>query len=400
MAGPLLVVNSGSSSLKLALFKDDLETPVVSALAERLGTREARAVLKDTARTRVPLPEQAGHHAAVEALVSTLHRLGWLPDAPRGIGHRVVHGGERFKASARIDASVAADIEACATLAPLHNPANLEGIHLLQMRFPDTPQVAVFDTAFHQTLPEHAYLYALPIDWYKRCGVRRYGFHGTSHLYMLQQTAQKLGKPLEKTSLISAHLGNGCSVAAIANGRSRDTSMGFTPLEGLVMGTRSGDIDPGLFDLFRREGLKSDQITALLNHQSGLLGLSGLSNDMRTLVQAERDGHSGAKVAIDVFCFRLARYIGAMMSSLEQLDALVFTGGIGENSPEVRKRTLAHLKLLGFDVDEASNADHGHRRAGAIHTDDSRRILVIPTNEESIIARDTQYFLDSENRHS
>lgn len=390
MSRPLLVVNAGSSSLKLALFGDDLETPLASALAERLNTADAKAAVKTSDTPVVPLPEYADHQTAVQSLVAVFRDRGWLPEAPRGIGHRVVHGGERFTASAAITPDVIAGIEDCVALAPLHNPTNLEGIRILQTLFPATPQVAVFDTAFHQSLPRHAYLYALPLEWYERHGVRRYGFHGISHRYILRQAAARLGKPIWETSLISAHLGNGCSVTAIDDGQSRDTSMGFTPLEGLVMGTRSGDIDPGLFDLFSRQGLKPAQISELLNQRSGLLGLSGLSNDMRTLVQAERDGVEAAKVAIDVFCFRLARYIGAMMSSLTHLDALVFTAGVGENSQEVRQRTLHHLALLGFHMDEEANADHGRRQNGAIHLPGSHPILVIPTNEESVIAQDTQ----------
>lgn len=390
MSRPLLVVNAGSSSLKLALFTDDLEMPFVSALAERLNTADAKATVKATDTSVVPLPECADHHTAVQSLITFFRERDWLPEAPRGIGHRVVHGGEHFTASAVITPDVIAAIEDCVALAPLHNPTNLQGIRILQSLFPATPQVAVFDTAFHQSLPKHAYLYALPQEWYERHGVRRYGFHGISHRYILHQAATRLGKSDRDTSLISAHLGNGCSVAAIDDGLSRDTSMGFTPLEGLVMGTRSGDIDPGLLELFSRQGLQPGQISNLLNQRSGLLGLSGLSNDMRTLVQAERDGVETAKVAIDVFCFRLARYIGAMMSSLTHLDALVFTAGIGENSQEVRQRTLRHLALLGFRLDEDANTDHGRRQNGAIHLPDSYPILVIPTNEESVIARDTQ----------
>ncbi len=260
-------------------------------------------------------------------------------------------------------------IEACSSLAPLHNPANLAGIHAMQALYPNCPQVAVFDTAFHQTLPEAACHYAVPHTLYRDYGVRRYGFHGTSHRWILHQASHRLRKPPEQTSIVSAHLGNGCSVTAVRDGQSVDTSMGLTPLEGLVMGTRSGDVDPGLFDFLLRRGYTAEDIHHMLNHESGLLGLSGVSHDMRTLTEAAADGHEKADLAVNVFCFRLARYIGAMMASLDRLDALVFTGGIGENSTLVRERTLARLGVFGLT---------------------SESTMVIPTDEEQMIAQDTQ----------
>ena len=387
----VLVVNCGSSSLKLAVF-DRADTTVATALAERLGADNATASLRYNGEKQVlPLTPGAGHAAALNEIITALADQNILKHAPIAIGHRVVHGGEAFKGAARITADVLQAIEACCNLAPLHNPVNLLGIQATRTLYPDVPQVAVFDTAFHQSLPPHAYLYALPKRFYEDWGVRRYGFHGTSHAFMLEETARRLDKPSSQTSLISAHLGNGCSITAIRQGNSVDTSMGLTPLEGLVMGTRSGDIDPGLFDFLADKDISAERLHRILNNESGLLGLSGLTNDMRTLIEAADSGHADAKVALDVFCFRLARYIGAMLVSLDHLDALVFTGGIGENSARVRAETLKHLGLLGFTLDDSRNQRHGRHSElkGAIHSTDSRfPILVIPTDEERVIARE------------
>lgn len=380
----VLVINCGSSSLKLALF-DSAFKQLSSALAERLGRPAAQAKINGNAP--FALPDGADHKVALEAVIQAFRDDGLLADAPLVIGHRVVHGGETFRKAARIDNDVIAAIEACASLAPLHNPVNLLGIHAASSLFPDTPQVAIFDTAFHQTLPRHAFLYALPMRYYQEWGVRRYGFHGTSHAYMAEEAARRLGKPLDQTSIISAHLGNGCSITAISNGKSVDTSMGLTPLEGLVMGTRSGDIDPGLFDFISAKGISAEEFNRVLNNESGLLGLSGSTNDMRSLRELSEDDDN-ARLAIEVFCFRLAKYIAAMMASLKRLDALVFTGGIGENATDVRALTVAHLQLLGFDLDDGDNQVHGRQRDGQIHSTNSRfSILVIPTNEELMIAQ-------------
>lgn len=386
MDDPILVVNCGSSSLKVALFTREDER-LASILAERLNTPEATIRVSGESEA-IAVSGNGSHKEALSKVIGLLRQRNLLGDAPLAVGHRVVHGGETFKEPALINDKVLDAICDCIALAPLHNPVNLVGIEAAQQLFPGIPQVAVFDTAFHQSLPEHAYLYALPQRFYADWGVRRYGFHGTSHQFMAEESARLLNKPIEDTSIISAHLGNGCSISAIRNGKSVDTSMGLTPLEGLVMGTRSGDVDPGLFDFLASKGLDTDEVDRILNRSSGLLGLSGETNDMRTLTRLADEGHKLASVAIDVFCFRLARYIGAMMASLSQLDALVFTGGIGENSSRVRTQTLAHLKLLGFALDEDQNERNGKNSNHRIHAPDSRfPIMVIPTNEELVIAR-------------
>lgn len=387
MDDSILVVNCGSSSLKLAIFDGNLENRA-TALAERLNTENATAKVHMGDQQPVPLPANADHHAALVTLIEHLRSAGVLQAAPRAIGHRVVHGGEDFTDAALITAEVIEAIDRCSALAPLHNPVNLVGIDAARALFPEVPQVAVFDTAFHQSLPPKAFHYALPRRFYRDWGVRRYGFHGTSHQFMASEAARLLGQPVEQTSIISAHLGNGCSITAIRDGRSVDTSMGLTPLEGLVMGTRSGDIDPGLFDFLMGKGLSAKEVHRTLNQDSGLLGLSGETNDMRALGERAEAGHAGCQLAIDVFCFRLARYIGAMMASLDKLDALVFTGGIGENSAPVRAQTLSHLALMGFRLEPAANASHGRQNDQRISGADSRfPILVIPTNEELVIAR-------------
>ncbi len=385
MSDTILVVNCGSSSLKVALFDLNLNQ-LTSALAERIGKRDAFASIPGHSGD-IPLENKGDHRKAFQAIVSTFQDLNLLTSPPVAIGHRVVHGGETFREAALISDSVRRAIEECAGLAPLHNPVNLTGIEATTELFPDVPQVAVFDTAFHQTLPRHAYLYALPYRFYRDWGVRRYGFHGTSHNFMATEAARLLGKVPSETSIISAHLGNGCSITAIRDGISVDTSMGLTPLEGLVMGTRSGDIDPGLFDFLKTKDISAENLHRILNNESGLLGLSEKTNDMRTLSELADQGHEPSIVAIEVFCFRLARYISAMMASLNELDALAFTGGIGENSAMVRAKTLSHLKLAGFAIEPSLNQQHGKTTAGRIDREDSRfKVMVIPTNEERVIA--------------
>lgn len=374
----LLIINAGSSSLKLTLATLPDYTVIAAFLAERLETDAPALNQKVPQSAHESLTPDAGHHEALEACLAHLREQELLTRAPDAVGHRVVHGGEHFTDSALVDDGVINAIETCSSLAPLHNPANLAGIRAMQTLYPDAPQVAVFDTAFHQTLPEAAYHYAIPLTLYRDHGVRRYGFHGTSHRWILEQAALRLDQAREQTSIISAHLGNGCSVTAVRDGQSVDTSMGLTPLEGLVMGTRSGDVDPGLFDFLLRRGYTAEAIHDLLNRESGLLGLSGISHDMRTLTEAAEDGHERADLAVNVFCFRLARYIGAMMASLEKLDALVFTGGIGENSALVRQRTLAHLGIFGLT---------------------EKTVMVIPTDEEQMIALDTQRLING-GRHA
>lgn len=389
----ILVINCGSSSIKFALVNEAQDTFLLSGLAERLGSPEAVLHWQQGAtRDSLVLPG-ADHRLALSHLLPIVQRAA--AGELHGIGHRVVHGGEHFSGACRLDTASLQLIRQIAPLAPLHNPANLQGIEAAMKLFPELMHVAVFDTAFHQTLPEHAYRYAVPQALYAEHGVRRYGFHGTSHRYVSQQAAQLSGLAYDASSWLVAHLGNGSSTCAVENGHSRDTSMGLTPLEGLVMGTRSGDVDPNLHShLARTLGWSLERIDALLNKESGLLGLSGLSNDMRTLEQAREQGHAGATLAIEVFCYRLAKSLAAMSCALQRLDGLIFTGGIGENSPLVRSKTIAHLALLGLKLDAEANARCVRGVAGAIHADGHPRVLVVPTNEERQIALDTLALLD------
>lgn len=385
-----LVLNCGSSSLKFALLDPDTRELQLSGLAERLGA-EGASLRLDRAGERRTLDLGGGAHAAaLERLLAELAGLG-LPGGVTAVGHRVVHGGERFSAPALITPEVMEAIRECVPLAPLHNPANIAGIEAAQAAFPDAAQVAVFDTAFHQTMPPVAYRYAVPEAWYRQYGVRRYGFHGTSHAYVAQEAAGMLGRPLEDLNLITAHLGNGSSVCAVAGGRSVDTSMGLTPLEGLVMGTRSGDVDPGLHDyVARQSGLSLSEVTGALNRESGLLGLSGLASDMRELEEAAGRGHEGARLALDVFVYRLAGTVAQMAAALGRVDGLVFTGGIGENSTHVRAATLERLGFLGFSLDEEANAAAVRGRSGPVTRPGTLPALVVNTNEELMIARQTQ----------
>jgi acetate kinase len=384
MAGSnVLVVNCGSSSLKLAVIEPSSGTVVGAGLAERLGTRDACLALGK--QPPKPLGDGASHAEALDRFFAELGRKELL-----AVGHRVVHGGEAFADSACIDEATIAAISACAELAPLHNPANLTGILAARERFPNTPQIAVFDTAFHQTLPPKAHLYALPYELYAERKVRRYGFHGTSHGYVAAIAAERLGKPLEELDLVTAHLGNGCSATAVKGGRSLDTTMGFTPLEGLVMGTRSGDVDPNLHQfLVEHTGKTLAEIGDLLNRKSGLLGLSGTSNDMRTLLLSRERGDIRAALAIDVFCYRLAKGILGLAAALDRIDALVFTGGIGEHAAPIRAQTLADLRILRPSLDPELNLRHGADSGGRITRPESALLaLVVPTNEELVIARE------------
>ncbi|MFC5848519.1 acetate kinase [Deinococcus petrolearius] len=390
-----LVLNCGSSSLKFALLDPDTRELQLSGLAERLGA-EGASLRLDRAGERRTLDLAGGAHAAaLERLLGELASLG-LPGGVTAVGHRVVHGGERFSAPALITREVMEAIRECVPLAPLHNPANIAGIEAAQAAFPDAAQVAVFDTAFHQTMPPVAYRYAVPEAWYRQCGVRRYGFHGTSHAYVAQEAAGMLGRPLEDLNLITAHLGNGSSVCAVAGGRSVDTSMGLTPLEGLVMGTRSGDVDPGMHDyVARQSGLSLSEVTGALNRESGLLGLSGLASDMRELEDAAGRGHEGARLALDVFVYRLAGTVAQMAAALGRVDGLVFTGGIGENSTYVRAATLERLGFLGFSLDEEANAAAVRGRSGPVTRAGTLPALVVNTDEELMIARQTQEVVES-----
>ncbi len=378
----ILVINCGSSSLKFAAIEPRAGSVRCQGIAERLNTAEARLAIQGAPDER--LDQRAGPAEVLERIRPLLRDL-----AITAVGHRVVHGGERFSDSVPVTEQTLAEIEACIPLAPLHNPANVAGLRSALTHFAELPHVAVFDTAFHQTLPAKAYVYAIPYELYERHRVRRYGFHGSSHRYVASEAARLLGKPLGELQLVTAHLGNGCSTAAIRGGRSVDTSMGFTPLEGLVMGTRSGDVDPNLHEfLAEQTGQNLTQVTRMFNRDSGLLGLSGLSNDMRTLLAAASE-NPRARLAVEVFCYRLAKSILALCAGLDRLDALIFTGGIGEHAAPIRERTLAELAFLGARLDPELNRAHGAESAGRITHQSSRVLsLVVPTNEELVIARE------------
>lgn len=392
----ILVINSGSSSIKFQLLQMADEMLQLSGLLERIG--EARAELSlhlgDTPEQH-SVVEAPDHDHGMTLILDALKASGLLTDARplSAIGHRVVHGGEAFRAPALLDDASIQQIRDCIPLAPLHNPANLAGIEACRRLFPDLPQVAVFDTAFHQDMPESAWRYAVPEAWYRQYGVRRYGFHGTSHAYVARQAAAWLGRPLEQCNLISLHLGNGASVSAIQQGRCRDTSMGMTPLEGLVMGSRSGDIDPAIpAYLQRRAGLSAADVDTALNKQSGLHALCG-DNDMRRITQRVDAGDAQAQLALDIYCQRIRKYIGAYLAVLGRVDALIFTGGIGEHAASVRQQICADLQGLGIDLDESANAA-ADGVVSAIHklSDEAPGripLLVIHTNEELEIARQT-----------
>lgn len=375
MSVSILVINCGSSSLKYALVSDQAQR--IHGLAENLGTEQARIKTTNasghTETTTVP---HADHAKALETVLATLSDY-----APKAIGHRVVHGGEHFTTAAVLNNTVIQAIKDTSALAPLHNPANLIGIEATLKLFPQLPQVAVFDTAFHQTMPAHAYRYALPTMLYQQHAVRRYGFHGTSHAYVSERASILAGMP-KQGGWISAHLGNGSSTCAIWQGQSMDTSMGLTPLEGVVMGTRSGDVDPGLHRFLADNlGWSLHHIDHVLNRDSGLLGLSELSNDMRTLVDAAESGHEQAQLAIDVFCYRLAKSIATMSCALPQLHGLIFTGGIGENAANIRQKTLAALPHFALHLDQQLNQHMVRGAEGRIDQskDNCPHIWVIPT---------------------
>jgi acetate kinase len=390
----VLVINSGSSSIKYQLFDMADQSVLVAGILEEIGRTGSR--LKHRKRDNngglsehVHAQPVANHREGFSVIMKFFSdpKTGWNLSDVFGIGHRVVHGGEAFREPTLITDEVIFSIRGMNPLAPLHNPANLTGIEVAREEFASVPQVAVFDTAFHQTMPAHAFHYALPHDLYTEHHVRRYGFHGTSHRYVAKQAALVLNKPLEAVNTITLHLGNGASATAIRQGKSVDTSMGMTPLEGLVMGTRCGDLDPAIQGfLVRATGKPYEEIGSLFEHQSGLLGICG-DSDMREVVAMAQSGDDRASLALDVFCYRVKKYIGAYFAVLGTVDALVFTGGIGENSPEVRRRCCEGLTSLGISVDEGRNKVKG---ASEIQSDESRvKVLVIPTNEELEIAIQT-----------
>ncbi|MCL1143405.1 acetate kinase [Shewanella gaetbuli] len=388
----VLVLNCGSSSLKFAVIDAQSGDEHISGLAECFGLEDSRIKWKTQGnKNEAKLGAFTAHREAVEYIVDTI--LASQPELAaqvKAIGHRIVHGGEKFTRSVIITPEVIQGIEDCASLAPLHNPAHLIGIRAAMASFPALPQVAVFDTAFHQTMPEKAYVYALPYKLYREHGIRRYGMHGTSHLFVSREAAKVLNKDIADTNVIVAHLGNGASVTAIKGGKSVDTSMGLTPLEGLVMGTRCGDLDPSIiFHLVDQLGYTVTEVNNLLNKQSGLLGISELTNDCRGIEDGYQDGHKGATLALEIFCYRLAKYIASYTVPLGRLDAIIFTGGIGENSDIIRAKVLGLLEIFNFNVDDTKNKAARFGQDGIITADNSPVAMVIPTNEEWVIAEDS-----------
>ncbi|ANS87673.1 Acetate kinase [Vibrio scophthalmi] len=386
----VLVINSGSSSLKFAVIDSQTGEAIVSGLGECFGMPEAVIGWKyNGEKTEEAISAPDDHHQhAINRIVKLIDTLGFTSEIV-AIGHRIVHGGEKFTSTVRIDENVLAEIESIADLAPLHNPAGAKGIQAAMTAFPSLPQFAVFDTAFHQSMPKRAYTGAISSDLYTDYGIRRYGFHGTSHYFVANEAAKMLNKPVEECSFISVHLGNGASVCAIENGQSVDTSMGFTPLSGLMMGTRCGDLDPGIIEFLLKKGWSQEKVFDALNKKSGFLGVSGLTSDARGILEAMENGHQGARLAFEVFTYRVAKYIGSYLIPLSHLDAVIFTGGIGENSLPIRREILNNLKLLGFVEDEKGNEDARFGNAGVIAKSEllGAVAVVIPTNEEFVIAQ-------------
>ena len=390
----VLVINAGSSSLKYQLLNPDTQEILAKGLCERIGI-DGKFTYKPTGKTAVKAADVAmpTHSEAIQTVLNALvdKDNGVITSMKEidAVGHRVVHGGEKFAKSVLITDEVMATIEECNPLAPLHNPANIIGIRACQQLMPGTPMVAVFDTAFHQTMPPVAYTYALPYEYYEQDKVRRYGFHGTSHKYVSQRAAAMLGKPIEELKLISCHLGNGSSITAIDGGKSVDTSMGFTPLAGLPMGTRGGDLDAGILQyLMNKHGMNIDEMLNVLNKKSGVEGVSHISSDFRDLENAEAEGNKRAELALRVFDYAVKKYIGAYAAAMGGVDAVIFTAGVGENGPETRESACAGLEFMGIKIDPEKDKVRGKEMD--VSTDDAKvRVLVIPTNEELMIAMDT-----------
>ena len=389
----VLVINCGSSSLKYQLINSDSEAVLAKGLCERIGIDGRLVYQKTGCDKEITEAAMPTHKEAIQMVLDALTNdktgaIGSLKEV-NAVGHRVVHGGEKFAKSVVITDEVISAVEECNDLAPLHNPANLIGIAACEKLMPGTPMVGVFDTAFHQTMPQKAYMYGLPYEYYEKYKVRRYGFHGTSHSFVSKRAAEILGVPYDQTKTIVCHLGNGSSVSAVLNGKSVDTSMGLTPLEGLVMGTRSGDIDPAIMEFIaKKENLDIAGVMNVLNKKSGVQGISGLSSDFRDLEEGMEAGNERAAAAIEVFSYRVAKYIGSYVAAMNGVDVIAFTAGIGENAPLVRSKVLAYLGYLGITVDEEANSKRGDDIV--ISTPDSKvAVCVIPTNEELAIARET-----------
>lgn len=391
----ILVLNCGSSSIKYALYNMDDNSVMTSGVAERVGLKDAFVKVKlangEKKQIMHDIPE---HKEGVKFIFSILTdpEIGVIKDLKEidAVGHRIVHGGEKFNKSVLLNEEAIKGIESVSDLAPLHNPAHLKGISAVTELMPNLPQVGVFDTAFHQTMPATSYLYAIPYDIYEKFSARRYGFHGTSHRYVSKRVCDFLGVKPEGTKIITCHIGNGASISAIVDGKCFDTSMGLTPLEGLMMGTRSGDIDGGAITYIEKKlGLNSDEMSTVLNKKSGLLGVSGISSDMREIFDAVQAGNERAKLAFEMYCYRIKKYIGAYAAAMGGCDIIVFTAGVGENQSQVRQLSCTGLEFMGVKIDEAkNNATHGEE--AIISTSDSKvKVCVIPTNEELVIAMDT-----------
>lgn len=386
----IIAINAGSSSLKFQLFEMPSEEVITKGIVERIGLNDSIFTISVNGEKIKEVTDIPNHDVAVKILLDKLTSLGIIQslDEIEGIGHRVVHGGEEFNDSILISEDVLAKIDQLSELAPLHNPANITGIRAFQQVLPNVPAVAVFDTAFHQTMPENSFLYSLPYQYYKEYGIRKYGFHGTSHKYVSQRAAEMLGRPVEHLRLISCHLGNGASIAAIEGGKSIDTSMGFTPLAGVTMGTRSGNIDPALIPyIMEKTGKNADEVLNVLNKESGMLGVSGFSSDLRDIEDEAEKGNERAELALKVFADRIHKYIGSYAARMCGVDAIIFTAGIGENSSAIRARVLQGLEFMGIYWDPALNKVRGEE-AFISYPHSPVKVMVIPTDEEVMIARD------------
>ncbi|GAA0768854.1 acetate kinase [Clostridium subterminale] len=391
----VLVINCGSSSLKYQLINMETEESLAQGLVERIGIEGSILTQKVPGRDKYIIDQPMADHKdaiklVLDALVDGNHGVISSMDEISAVGHRVVHGGEKYSESVVIDDAVMASLEECVKLAPLHNPANIIGINACKSLMPNTPMVAVFDTAFHQTMPKTAYMYPLPYELYTKYGIRKYGFHGTSHKYVSAECAKLMGKDIKDVKIITCHLGNGASLAAIKDGHCVDTSMGFTPLEGIAMGTRCGNIDPAIVTFLMNEGkMTAKEVDNLMNKQSGVLGLSGVSSDFRDIEDAAKEGNERAVLALDVYDYRVREMIGAYAAAMGGVDAVVFTAGLGENAIETRAQICKGLEFLGIEIDDAKNNVRG--KATEVSKDGAKvKVFVIPTNEELVIARDTK----------
>ncbi|HHM3114814.1 TPA: acetate kinase [Staphylococcus aureus] len=396
MSKLILAINAGSSSLKFQLIRMPEEELVTKGLVERIGLKDSIFTIEVNGEKVKTVQDIKDHVEAVDIMLDAFKAHNIINDINDidGTGHRVVHGGEKFPESVAITDEVEKEIEELSELAPLHNPANLMGIRAFRKLLPNIPHVAIFDTAFHQTMPEKAYLYSLPYHYYKDDGIRKYGFHGTSHKFVSQRAAEMLDKPIEDLRIISCHIGNGASIAAIDGGKSIDTSMGFTPLAGVTMGTRSGNIDPALIPfIMEKTGKTAEQVLEILNKESGLLGLSGTSSDLRDLSEEAESGKARSQMALDVFASKIHKYIGSYAARMHGVDVIVFTAGIGENSVEIRAKVLEGLEFMGVYWDPKKNENLLRGKEGFINYPHSPvKVVVIPTDEESMIARDVMTF--------